>query len=241
MARQYQRYPLELFLWCFEDALSRGARSIDDIRDNWIRRSSDFARLSHLTLRQLLAETADELLDQTELATSRAWNRVVVDRDDKRFEHIEEAKSDNAVEDALHMLAGWYWRMLTRMEDPAAEQMMKLGGSDRIGMEWFITWLGDRMDIRVTDIVHEIFSDLVFAQHMRIALARFDGKAQRLRFLLGDSGIEPAVSARKDFANLKLPWMPDRLQSLIGLLCDCDVLSMRDGTLYLGPAAGSVE
>jgi hypothetical protein len=75
---------------------------------------------------------------------------------------------------------------------------------------------------------------------MRIALARFDGTAQRLRFLIGDSGIERSVSARRDFANLRLPWMPDRLGSLTALLCDCDVLAEQHGALTPGLAASTV-
>jgi hypothetical protein len=35
--------------------------------------------------------------------------------------------------------------------------------------------------------------------------------------------------------------MPDRLNSLIGLLCDCDVLEERDGGLFLGSTAHAVE
>ena len=69
---------------------------------------------------------------------------------------------------------------------------------------------------------------------MRIALSRFDGSAQRLRFLLGDSGIEPSVSAKSDFANLNLPWMPDRLDTLTALLCDCNILEMNDDLLSPG-------
>ena len=76
---------------------------------------------------------------------------------------------------------------------------------------------------------------------MRIALARFDGTAQRLRFLIGDGGIEPSVSAKADMGNLYLPWMPDRLDTLAALLCDCDVLAEKEGKYRLGPSAKDVQ
>jgi len=31
MARQYQRYAIELLLWCFEDAVKNGNRSIEAV------------------------------------------------------------------------------------------------------------------------------------------------------------------------------------------------------------------
>ena len=89
--------------------------------------------------------------------------------------------------------------------------------------------------------MRDFFSDLVFAQHMRIALARFDGTSQRLRFALSDNGIEATLSARNDLGKLRLPWMPDRLDSLLGLLCDCDVITADGDLLSRGPAADSLS
>ena len=117
---------------------------------------------------------------------------------------------------------------------------MELGGPDRIAMRWFIQWLRSRLDCSVVQVVRDFFSDLVFAQHMRIALARFDGTSQRLRFALSDNGIEATLSARKDLGKLRLPWMPDRLDSLLGLLCDCDVITADGELLSRGPAADEV-
>jgi hypothetical protein len=49
------------------------------------------------------------------------------------------------------------------------------------------------------------------------------------------------ISARNDLGERDLPWMPDRLDTLAGLLCDCDVLAENDGTIRLGPAADEVK
>lgn len=91
--------------------------------------------------------------------------------------------------------------------------------------------------MRVPELLGDLFSDLVFAQHLRVALSRFDGKAQRLRFLLEDSGIELTVSARKKMGGTGMPWMPDRLEAFTNLLSDCAVIEIQDRKLFLGPLA----
>src|SRR5258708_22000153 len=121
------------------------------------------------------------------------------------------------------------------------EKSMDFGGSDRMIMACLMNWLSARRGLPMRSFLRDVFSDLVFSQHMRVALSRFDGSSQRLRFLLGDQGIEPTSSARKDLGELYLPWMRDRLDTLISLLCDCDVLEMDDDTIRLGPSSGDVS
>lgn len=239
LSRQYQRYPIELFLWCFEDALSKGARSVEEVISHWARRTAKAGGGFPKCFRDVLKDVAGDLHSADEKATSRAWNSTVHE-DDERFEQIIEPQNDEAVLHGLRMFAGWYWRMLVRMDNADTKELMTLGSADRMSMAWFLRWLHDRRDRPIHDLLRDIFSDLVFAQHMRIALSRFDGTAQRLRFLLGDSGIEPSLSAKSDFGNLNLPWMSDRLNTLTSLLCDCDILETEDDMLHLGPKAGNV-
>jgi hypothetical protein len=236
VARQYQRYAIELFLWCFEDALNAGARSVDEVIARWSDRSARAGTKLDGSFRSILENRAGSLFKEGEFATSQAWN-AAVNGADQRFEYIEDPRNDKAVISGFDMLAGWYWRMVVRQQDDKTKELMNLGGSDRMSMGWFINWLRDRQNRPVRELLRDIFSDLIFAQHMRIALARFDGTAQRLRFLLGDSGIEPTVSARADLGKLVLPWMPDRLDTLIALLCDSNVLNVEGEMLSLGSKA----
>jgi hypothetical protein len=170
------------------------------------------------------------------METSRAWNENV-HGGDRRFEYVDEPRDDLAVIHALRMIAGWYWRMVVRQEAAKTKSLMSLGGADRMSMAWFLQWLTERKKLKLRGFLKEIFSSLIFAQHMRIALARFDGTAQRLRFLIGDGGIEPTISARGDLGERALPWMPDRMDTLAGLLCDCDVLVFKNETFRPGPAS----
>lgn len=240
MARQYQRYAIELFLWCFEDALNNGSRSLDDAVAHWSRRSKKAGADLTGTFLSVAEQAAGPLLKKDEETTSTAWNKTV-HAGDSRFEFVGEPQTDEAVLHGLRMFAAWYWRMLSRQQEPRTKPFMTLGGADRMSMAWFIEWLAARKSLPLRELLKEILSSLVFAQHMRIALARFDGTAQRLRFLVGDSGIEPTVSARETLAQLGIPWMPDRLDTLTSLLCDCDVLTDQEGALTPGPAASAAN
>lgn len=234
MARQYQRYAIELMLWCFETALVNGCRSIEETVDYWVKRSSNAGQPLPVTFRQMLDDVAGKLKKDNDEATSRAWNDAVHGGHES-FEFVYEAHGDEGCLNALRMCAGWYWRMLSRENSGEYKHLMTLGDSDRMSMSWFIEWIQKRQEFPIRDFLKDVFSDLMFSQHMRIALSRFDGRAQRLRFVLGDNGIEATVSARGDLGNLRLPWMPDRLDTLIELLCDIDVLNQdENGVVRLG-------
>ena len=240
MARQFQRYAIELLLWCFEDAIKQGNRSIEAVIEYWERRSKFAGFDGNATFEHFARESAGKLVKKDDVATSQAWNETV-HTGDKHFEFVDEPRDDNAVINALRMIAGWYWRMLVRQQETKTKNLLSLGGADRMSMSWFLQWLADRKKLSIRNLLKDIFASLIFAQHMRIALARFDGTAQRLRFLIGDSGIEATISARSDLGERDLPWMPDRLDTLAGLLCDCDVLAAKDGAFIRGPAAGEFK
>lgn len=241
MARQYQRYGIELMLWCFETALVNGCRSIVEAVEYWESRSRDAGGDLPGTFRQVLDDVAKDLASENDPATSRAWNEFV-HAADTRFEYVEDAHNEEGCVHALRMFAGWYWRMLSREIAGQYKHLMKFGDADRMSMSWFMEWLRKRQDLPMRDFLKDVFSDLVFSQHMRIALSRFDGRAQRLRFVLGDNGIEATVSARGELGKLREPWMPDRLDTLIDLLCDIDVLARDEqGIVSLGRRAKSVK
>lgn len=226
MARQYQRYPLELFLWCFEDALRNGCRLIEEIIQYWSDRTISGGVSFNGTFEGILQDEADGLLSSSDIQTSETWN-AQVNGTHERFEHKWSSKDDNACIEGLQMLAGWYWRMLSKNEN-APKELVTLGGSDRMSMRWFLEWIGQRRDFKINDFLRDIFSDLVFSQHMRVALARFDGTSQRLRFILGDNGIEPTISARQDIGKREIPWMRDRLDMFVSLLCDIGIFSVNN-------------
>ena len=240
MARQFQRYAIELLLWCFEDAIKQGNRSIEAVIEHWERRSKSAGFDWNVTFEQFARDYAGRLLKKDDMATSQAWNETV-HAGENHFEFVDEPRDDAAVINALRMITGWYWRMLVRQQDGKTKNLLSRGGADRMSMSWFLQWLTARKKLPIRILLQEMFSSLIFAQHMRIALARFDGTAQRLRFLIGDSGIEATISARSDLGERDLPWMPDRLDTLAGLLCDCDVLAAKDGAFIRGPAAAEYK
>lgn len=240
MARQYQRYAIELFLWCFEVALRDGCRSVDEAIVYWDERTRKAGDKLTGDFRSIMESVAGDLGRADDLKTSERWN-ATVHGGHRQMEYVDDPQNNTACLSGLRMFAGWYWRMLIREHDAANRGLMSLGESGRIGMAWFLGWLRNRQRMSLRALLKDVFSDLVFSQHMRVALSRFDGNAQRLRFVLGDGGIEPTVSARNDLGKRDLPWMPDRLDTLTALLSDIDVLrTAEDGAVSLGPRASTV-
>lgn len=72
---------------------------------------------------------------------------------------------------------------------------MNMGGTDRIGICWFHDWLAGGDEHPVSRLLEEIFTQLIFVERLRMALGRFNGQVQRLRFFLGDEGIVQSDSA----------------------------------------------
>jgi hypothetical protein len=91
------------------------------------------------------------------------------------------------------------------------------------------------LQVRLTGVLRDLFSELVFSQHVRFALVRFDGEVQRLRFTLGDEGIVPTVEVGSRLGAHPFR-MADRLRPYLDLLCDLGILTRdADGRLTASP------
>ena len=133
LARQHQRYAIELFLWCFEDALKNGMRSVEDVVASWVDRSTSAGSKLDGTFSKALRGCAGPLWKGDDTATSEAWN-TEVHGDHDQFELVSEPLDDHAISHGLQMFAGWYWRMVVRQNDAKTKELMNLGGSDRMSM-----------------------------------------------------------------------------------------------------------
>ena len=172
--------------------------------------------------------------------SAEKWSALVGGEHDD-FEYIEDVKGDEAAQHCLRMLSGWFLRATTFIHQEGFETQLEMGGSDRMSIGWFYRWLDGRRHLPIRTFLKDIFSDLIFSQHIRVALSRFDGQAQRLRFLLADEGIAPTLST-KDLAKRDIPYMPDRLDTLIELLSDIKVLRLNENaSLNLGERAESIK
>ena len=110
-----------------------------------------------------------------------------------------------------------------------------MGERSRMSSHWFAEWLRDRLSLPLSQVGEDVFSETVFSQHIKVALSRFDGQVQRLRFTLGDSGIIPATAAAKKLGQSPVR-MADRLPSFLGLLSDLDIIRWEeDQPLEVGP------
>lgn len=231
MARQYQKYALETLFYCFEVGLKYKCRTIGEIISYHLSQPPCAEGLWPATFDELLGWEASAVSEpKADLTISRLWNEQVHPGHD----HFEESEDDEEVAElyyASRLLARWFWRMVYRLESSKGSTLFDLGRDERMSMKWFLEWVQHRRQMPFRDFLGQVFQDLVFAQHIRVALARFDNQKQRLRFMLGDRGIEPTAGV-SDIGDRDIPWMPDRLESFCGLLADVDILSENADTSF---------
>jgi hypothetical protein len=226
-ARQIQRTILELFLRCFELAVGDGCRDVDHVIAFWRRRFPESAKAFDGTMEDLIRAEAKPVSRRSDLAElSRAWNDTVHGAhecyDDMPFESDE-----SELHRTLRMLARWWLRLVLWRREVSIAARLENGQRERITPGWFHRWIEGQLGSRVKDLLQAIFSDLIFAQHIKFALVRFDGRVQRLRFTLGDDGIVPTPEVRDKLGATPVR-MADRLYAFIGLLSDLDVVRSDD-------------
>ncbi|MDG1897242.1 MAG: hypothetical protein P8J37_20285 [Fuerstiella sp.] len=139
------------------------------------------------------------------------------------------------------MLVGWWLRYYNLLDDASTKRLIDDGGRNRMSAAWFHHWIYQRMDLPVYDLLKKLFEETVFSQHLRVALNRFDGEVQRLRFTTGDDGIIPSTSVGAKLGSSPAR-MADRLRSFLGLLQDLEVIVWDEGqSMTCGPNAERLE
>jgi hypothetical protein len=238
--RQYQRYVLELFLKCFELAISAGARRINDITDATIKSLGGRVEPSD-TLRAIFLREAQVISPSQDLNTVTArWNELV-HGEHPSYVWIPQTEQEPEAGRAIRMLARWWIGSRTTVMDERNVELTLIGGEDRLSMRWFLQWVEQRLEERIDRVLPELFEQLVFAQHVRVALSRFDGEAQRLRFSIGDNGICPTNAMAQKMGKGIPGWTADRLDAFINLLVDLSVLDrVEEGFLRPGPLADEI-
>jgi hypothetical protein len=228
-SRQYQRYIIECFLRCFEIALRAGIHSIDDMVAHFHRQSG----LGKRTLAEFFtAEAADISMTADWVRVAVQWKKKVGPAHSKYLANCDELPSDSELcKFVFELLARWWIPMNDWTSHPDCQKWLTFGDEDRMSAKWFHGWVQERLDAPIQVVLHDIFEKLVFAQHVRIALSRFDGEGQRLRFALADKGITPMVTFTKLTRGIP-GWTNDRLQSLADLLSDLSVLQVDEEQQY---------
>lgn len=236
-ARQIQRTVIELFLRCFEMAIGAGARTLDAVLDHWRERSpTDLSRLLPGTVDDFFhAEIRPVSKVADWLTASRAWN-ATVHGGHKQYDDVVYDDEDTELLRALQMLARWWVRTVAWIEEQILPEWVDAGEGDRrLALGWFHRWVRSFLDRPVEVFLREVFSQLVFAQHIKVALMRFDGEIQRLRFTLGDNGMVPTAEVG-DKLGAHPVRMADRLGTFIALLNDLGVVIWQDdGRIVSGP------
>lgn len=233
--RQIQRTISEVFLRCFELALDSGAESVPEVLDYWRGQSPETLDLaSGETLENFIrseakAVSGSESFDEI----SGAWHATVHEKH-AAYDDVPEGDVNREFERACRMTARWWIRAQKWLGESEGGEFLMMGERSRMSSHWFAEWLKDRLSFPLSQVAEDVFSETIFAQHIKVALSRFDGQVQRLRFTLGDTGIVP-TSAAKNLGQSPVR-MADRLLSFLGLLSDLDVIDWADGNpMALGP------
>lgn len=239
-ARQIQQYAIESVQRLFELELANGGRSLDKIVDRWMKvwdqkkAPANFSEVIEGELNVIGVKG-----DYTPTA-SQKWNEVA-HHGHNSYDFIGvnyKEPEKETIEICCKRLARWWLRMGSRLQDDSIRELVELGGADRVSIKWFWQWIDQRRELSLDQFLVEFLSRIVFSQHVRVALGRFDGQVQRLRFLLGDEGIMPAASAKHMMGDRLPNWMADRLQAFIDLMTDLDLVAVEaDLTLKAGKNA----
>jgi hypothetical protein len=237
--RQYQRYVIELFMKCFEVAVRDGYSTLPTV-SHWMCSRMDSG---NETFRSVIVAEASAVTKSIDLhVAAMKWERSV-HGEHGSFLWIDDPENvDGEPLRAMKMLARWWLSVSPWIQGNRQAELLDLGGDDRVSIRSFHHWLSARVDRGILDLVEELLERFVFAQHVRVALSRFDGEGQRLRFMLGDHGIAPVRSSGVKLGEGLPSWMADRLDAFIDLLTDLDVVRRGDSKSVLpGSLSRTVE
>ena len=233
--RQIQRTFLELFLQAFEIAVHNYSHTIEEIVDFTINEWEQTEESVPANLNDLVRRETAWLSDTFEFdVASIAWNELV-HGEHSFYENIQSDTIDIPVIRAVKMMTRWFLRTRLWIDRFSQHQnFFCMGGPERISISFCLDWINDRLSYSFKDLLKNLFTDFIFVQHMRIALGRFDGRTQRLRFIIGDQGIVPTLSVGKSIGK-GFEVMADRLECFLGLLTDLNVIDENvDHTFSLG-------
>ena len=105
--------------------------------------------------------------------------------------------------------------------------MIQLGTAPRLSLSVLRNRLTGLGDVTVAEAFEYIVEAMVISQHFSTAVNRFDGRNQRLRLSIEETGLTALVSS---------PWQPtvteDRLGTLLSLAAQSDLIATTDDGEY---------
>jgi len=226
--RQFQRYILETFLKVFEKGVRQECSSIDEVVDATLLLLGG----KYETLASAVLFEASQAGTPTDEDNPSQWWNQHISGASAAFERNPAEGDDISAVEGMTMLARWILRTKEWLIRYGDQQELAWGGESRISMRWFHEWLEVRMEWPLREFLKDLFANLIFTQHLRVALSRLDSNApkQRLRFMLGDFGIAPTSGMEKYLGEGDAPWMADRLDAWLLLLKDVGIVDRDPGT-----------
>lgn len=100
---------------------------------------------------------------------SKVWHATVHEKHPS-FDDIPEGDLEGELERAFRMMARWWIRTQRWLLEPETDEFLNMGERSGMSSHWFNEWLRDRLSMTLSKVGEDIFSETVFAQHIKVAL-----------------------------------------------------------------------
>jgi hypothetical protein len=235
--RQLQRVALERLLRWFEKTLDENALGWCDLRlvqdrvvEELLAENPDAARTTVSEHIQQL----DSLLTKHGGPVRAMLREPTLNAFSLRTEFEAQTRQDHRSIPARALYCLLYCSLVTRKmaEDGEYARHFKMGGRERISLDWFARYVDERKTYSLTNLAREVIQTLVYAQHLQVAATRVEEGKNKFRFAMDDTGLRLLIDQRSISNQLGTP---DRIESALRLMSECGLAS-QPGEQYFGPA-----
>jgi hypothetical protein len=222
--RQYQAFAFESMRCAFESIVSQGHKDLKNI----VREILKDAFLKKV-------ESFKNLLERECTKGIEYLNSVAPTKEGSLAKVFE---IENFAEASFFILTRW-WLYIDNWTD-GNEEVLAYGAEDRLSQKYVHSWIKDRLNWPIEEFLYDFVANFIFNQHLKVSLSRFDGKIQRMRFVLDvrfvldDDGIVPSTAlGAQGLSEGGAPWMADRLDAFLILLRELDLVKEGEQGFYL--------
>lgn len=109
-------------------------------------------------------------------------------------------------------------------DDEEIAALCRMGGRERIGLDWFAKYVFDRQSQSLTEFIRDAIRDLIYGQHLQVAATRIEEGKNKFRFAVDDSGLRLLIGPESINRQLGTP---DRIFSALCLMADCGITTLQ--------------
>lgn len=239
--RQLQRYALESWLfwaeWSMPALTTEIVSALADALGGLGSPDDDLAAL----LDRPSGDAVREFLDHRQVADVLAWASTSLPGTPWGLRaSIRDALADEAPLRAAPAILSLTLSVLALCDHLVDAQnthgFAAIGDRRRISLLHFKSWWAHRATVPLREVLGHFLEELVLQQHVAVAVARFDNEQRRLRFSNDEAGWEMLPGSTPAIPRLT----PDRIEALLRLMTDLDLVEETDDTFTASDAGEAV-